>query len=95
MVESAADILEELGGFLQAVPKQQQLPLMDTKSDTKSDTKFDTKLAKLLAQIDYATTPFDVIVLRSGLTVGEVSSIILSLELAGCVESVTGGYTRI
>lgn len=83
LVESSADILEELGGFLQLTPRQAQLPIMDSKQ------------AKLLAKIDYATTPLDVIVLRSGLTVSEVSSILLSLVLAGCVESVTGGYVRV
>lgn len=86
LVESANDILEELGGFLQL-----QLPVPPQRKPRMADPK----QAKLLAQIDYATTPVDVIVLRTGLTVSEVSSILLSLELGGCVESVPGGYIRI
>jgi len=85
LVESAQDILEELGGFLKMPKQQNQLSLVE----------ITTEQADLLAQIDYAVTSLDVIVLRSRLTVGEVSSILLSLELAGYIGSVTGGYIRI
>ena len=37
----------------------------------------------------------DVIILRSGLTAGEVSSILLILELDGYIQSVPGGYVRL
>ena len=48
----------------------------------------------LLKQIDYEMTATDTIILRSGLTAGEVSSILLALELQGHIQAVIGGYVR-
>jgi DNA processing protein len=49
---------------------------------------------QILLQIEYEITPLDVILSRSGLTAGEVSSILLLLELNGYIQSVPGGYIR-
>ena len=49
----------------------------------------------LIAQIDYAATSMDMIILRSGLTAGEVSSILLTLDLQGYIRAVPGGYVRV
>ena len=49
---------------------------------------------KIYDQIGSTVTSLDEIILRSGLTAGEVSSILLLLELQGHVQSVTGGYVR-
>ncbi len=113
LVESSADILEELGGFLQLefpgsrlssgrrVAAEQRLAVggdgvpgvVPAKAGIQPE--IDSKQAKLLAKIDYATTPLDVIVLRTGLTVSEVSSILLSLELENYIEAVAGGFVRV
>jgi DNA processing protein len=49
---------------------------------------------QVLEQITYEITSMDVIVLRSGLTIGELSSILLILELNGYIQSVPGGFVR-
>lgn len=86
LVETAQDVLEEISGILQhfAVPPPmpQQCPELPAEQ------------AKLLACLDDAPTAVDVIVGRSGLTIEEVSSMLLLLELNNLVASVPGGYMR-
>lgn len=48
----------------------------------------------LYACLSTDTTPLDAIVSESGLTAGEVSSMLLTLELSGYIEAVVGGYRR-
>jgi DNA processing protein len=88
LIETADDILEELGPLWQAmtIPPPEKPPA--------SDEKLTKKQRELLLNIDYAATPLDVIIVRSGLTAGEVSSMLLALELQGWVEIVSGGYAR-
>lgn len=84
LVEKADDILEELPTTLtksiKNTPIRKPIPMPPSHP--------------LLEQIDYAVTPMDTIILRSGLTAGEVSSILLSLELHGHIHAVQGGYMR-
>jgi DNA processing protein len=81
LVETANDILEELGSLRAvAVALKPDLP---------------PEQGVLLALIGHEMTPLDVILFRSRLTAGEVSSILLSLELNGYVQSVPGGYARV
>jgi DNA processing protein len=84
LVESAQDIFDELGTNQSCVA----LPLTVTDSDLSPTER------TVLAQIEYAITPIDVIITRSRLTAAEVSSMLLALELSGHVESVPGGYIR-
>jgi len=103
LVETAADVIEELGSLHASLVLKASQPLSSrepSQPDMGGQLCFDpsdlsSKDCQLLEQIDYAPTPLDVIVLRSGLTIGELSSILLSLELKGLVRSVAGGYTRI
>lgn len=89
LVETVNDILEELSGIYAA-----RSPL--TRSSNKSlDNQLSPSHKQLLEQIDYEITPVDVILLRSRLTAGEVSSILLILELNGYIQSVPGGYIRV
>lgn len=83
LIETAADILEELGA-LKAIVVQDDEKLAD----------LDEKQRGLLSQIGYETTALDAIIVRCGLTPSEVSSMLLSLELAGYVTMVPGGYLR-
>lgn len=96
LVETAQDILEELSAF-QALypvvsPKAQGEPIQKREVTKRALTPLQTLL---LQQIDYQLTPMDVILCRSALTAGEVSSMLLSLELSGYIQVVTGGYVRI
>jgi DNA processing protein len=66
---------------------------LEDKSGNK-DTTLHQAARLMLRQIDYAPTPMDAIISRSGLTAGEVSSILLTLELQGFIRTVSGGYVR-
>ena len=88
LVETADDILEEL------------MPLLGTSKNLSHIIKdkeppADQSMAIIWEQIGYELTATDVIIMRSGLTAGEVSSILLSLELEGYVRAVSGGYVRV
>lgn len=93
LVETANDILEELSR------------LINISSATSESGQSKTNLAKheldedygrLLESMGYDPTPIDVIIERSGLTVEEVSSMLLILELKGHVGCGSGGlYTRL
>ena len=85
LVEKAEDILEELGSLYAA-----QLPLLSPKKQS----KLDANQLKLLAQIGHEVTALELIIHRSGLTAGEVSSMLLALELLNYVYVVPGGYVR-
>ena len=88
LVESAADILEELAPHLRAV-------LAETPDQpSQSSIELDDDYQALLACIGHETTPVDRLVERSGLTAEVVSSMLLILELQGFVESAAGGYAR-
>lgn len=88
LVEGADDILEELSVLTQTIKS------MNTEQAIDLEINLPEKEKLLLAQVEYEMTPLDVIVLRSGLTLIEVSSILLALELQGYIHSIPGGYIR-
>ncbi len=90
LVETAADVLEELGSLTGTVAepkpasKQECLPPLDE------------EYAQLLECIGFESTAIDQLVELSGLTPEAVSSMLLILELQGYVASSPGGlYSRI
>jgi DNA processing protein len=85
LVESAHDILVELGA-LHAV--------LIEKNPTKPLQELSKLEGEILQFIGYEMTPLDAIIMRSGLTAAEVSSMLLPLELRGYVSIVPGGYVR-
>jgi DNA processing protein len=89
LVETVDDILEELPP-LYSTFSQNNEPVKQ-----KSKLTIDARHEHLLNQIAYEITSLDAIILRSGLTAHEVSSMLLHLELQGLVETVRGGYLRI
>ncbi len=88
LVETAKDILDEIGVLIQAPS------INSVDSLNKEAVDLDPKLKRILAQIGYEVTAMDVIISRSGLTASELSSMLLSLELEGYVHSIPGGYVR-
>jgi len=57
--------------------------------------RLDPAEAKILAFVTDNCTPLDGIVDQSGLTSQQVSTMLLSLELQGCIKTVPGGVVRI
>lgn len=88
LVETVDDITGQLGGLMGAVLTQSAVI-------QSSQVEVSSKNRSVLDQIEYVTTPVDVIILRTGLTASEVSSILLTLALDGCVRFVPGGVVRV
>lgn len=94
LVETAQDILEELGplttGFCR--PREKERGNGDKKYG--NENKFDPEYQKLLEYIGYEPTPIDMLVEKSGFTAGNISSMLLILELRGYVKQDFGGYIK-
>jgi DNA processing protein len=87
LVETSADILEELGEY-----NQQHEPVMTENLQS----ELDLEQQNLLNLVDFSPTSVDYLVKKSDLAVEIVSSILLQLELQGYISSVAGGcYMRI
>ena len=91
LVENVEDILVELNPLHGSISKKTRY--FDTPSGNNIED-IDDKSQQLLMRIGYEPTALDTIVVRSGLTSSEVSSMLLSLELKGYIDTVPGGYTR-
>lgn len=89
LVETAADILDELSGVLQLSRAKQTMSTIVT-----STKVIAAEQAAILALVDFSATPVDMIVERSGLTVDAVSSMLLMLELDNFIMAIPGGYIR-
>lgn len=91
LVETAADILEELAPQLHAAieaPGEEGEEVEEEQAH-----ELDKDYRQLLACMDGGPSSVDQIVQRSGLTADAVSSMLLLLEMQGYVTSATGGYT--
>jgi DNA processing protein len=92
LVETAADIVEELGGALGALAARADSVASPPAADAPAD---DPAYAQLLDALGFDPVGVDTLVARSGLTTGEVSSMLLMLELQGRVQSLSGArYQR-
>ena len=84
LVESAQDVLEELGGWTVAAPAATAPDPSDDDADP------------LLRHLGHDPCTLDMLCQRSGLTPDTVSAMLLQLELAGKVASLPGGrYQRV
>lgn len=93
LVESVADILEELPASLAAAREQQSPPTDDTHS---RPTKIPEEARTLLNAMGYTPVTVDELVERVGLTAQMLSSMLLAMELQGLVEALPGGrYGRL
>ena len=103
LVETAADILEEIAPQLNA-----WLQLDKSTSSTPQQLSYnsadewqllenlDPEYAQVLEALGYEALPIDQIILNTGLTTEQVSSILLMLELQGFVTACGGGqYMRL
>jgi DNA processing protein len=94
LVETADDILEEINGLLQwSVNRKAAKPVLSAPSV--SAEPLNQEYTTLLRAIDFASTPMDLVISRTGLTAGTVSSMLSILELQGYISAGSGGYVRI
>ena len=98
LVESAADIIEELGidgiSNLHLIYEQQTLVDASTIIPEKNSNN-DLCNDALLASVGFEITPVDRVVSRSELPIEEVLTRLTMLELNGLVAAVPGGYLRL
>jgi DNA processing protein len=92
LVETAADVLEELSPLANIAQKRPQHKKVE-KADPAPT--LDPNCQRLLSYIDYEPTPVDVLVARSGMKAEEVSSMLLLLELQSLIQMEAGGYRKI
>jgi DNA processing protein len=108
LVETAADILEELGPIARVTAAVQgstnvaggrtpeATPARQTDGEGNIATGLGVEAMTLLDCLGFDPTPVDSLIERSGLTPEAVSSMLLVLELQGHVVSAPGGhYTRV
>jgi DNA processing protein len=89
LVEQASDIVEELHGLLACLQAPQESAHEGVEPEP------DAEYAQLLVAMGWDPVDIDSLAARSGLTIGEVSSMLLMLELQGSVRALSGGrYQR-
>ncbi|HET9679778.1 MAG TPA: DNA-processing protein DprA, partial [Gammaproteobacteria bacterium] len=92
LVETADDILQELAPLLETMAQEPAInPDRTAKSPNTHTDEEDPDYTALLKVVGYDPTPVDVIVQRSGLPAGVVSSMLLILELQNRVHALPGG----
>jgi DNA processing protein len=102
LVETAGDILEELGPLIASIRAQdhEKPPSHgdDQGNPEQSQQVIDAlpspEHKQLYAQLGYEPISVDTLVARSQLTAEAVSAMLVELELRGCVTSYSGMYSR-
>jgi len=94
LVEAAEDVIEELGALVKYVTRSNMGSSRHEYGD-KEGVPLSRAQEALLDKIGYDCTSVDSLVERTGLAVGSTSSMLLELELRGCIASVPGGYVRL
>jgi DNA processing protein len=91
LVETASDIIEELLPYLPA----HITPAAETLNTEKNEPTLDPDHQKLLKCLQYEAIAIDELVDHSGFSAAEVASMLLIMELEGCVVNEGGRYTRV
>ena len=100
-VETAADIVEEVGGMLAgmqtaAARRDGRMARPAAPAGELPDELASADYARLLDALGWDPGDVDTLVPRGGLTTGELSSMLLLLEMHGFVRSLSGGrYQRV
>ena len=90
-MEKASDVLEELTALTVDPAWTGTVPGGGLDAARDSGPELDGEYQQLLDCMGYDPVSVDALVERSGLTAEAVSSMLLLLELRGCVSSLTGG----
>jgi len=89
LVDQASDIIDDIGSLLGFMEQQ---PDLNHSTET---VEMDTDYQKLLETIGYDPVSIESLVQRSGLTIEQLSSMLLILELNDHIQTVAGGqYVR-
>jgi DNA processing protein len=92
LVESAADIVDELGTLVDHIATISEAPEPAESAPSENDPEY----GALFDAMGFDPASADEIAARSGLTIDQVSSMLLILELEGKIEAQAGGrYSRL
>jgi DNA processing protein len=95
LVESAADIMEELLPLVNSAPiRHTSAAEIDPSPEKKSADTLDSSYQTLLKHMEFEPVGIDELVERSTLNASEIASMLLILELQGEVVSQNGLYSR-
>jgi len=86
LVESAEDIVNELGPLAGHLMQNAR-----SESDVETSAPVDPEYEALLVALGFDSATADELAQRSGLTIAQVSSMLLILELEGKIETQSGG----
>ncbi|MEW8185627.1 MAG: DNA-processing protein DprA, partial [Candidatus Thiodiazotropha endolucinida] len=89
LVESAQDIVEELGALFATLENPTET---DSPAEGSDIMQRDADYQRLVQALGYDPVSVDELITRTGLTAEAVSSMLLLLELEGHVSSAPGGY---
>ncbi len=87
LVEAADDIVSELATLAGHLLEEMAAPILPTVKTVDTDEEY----VKLLNTLGHDPVNIDELVERSGLTIDQVSSMLLILELEGKIEKLSGG----
>jgi DNA processing protein len=87
LVEAAEDIVSELATLAGHLLEEMAAPTLPTVKSVDADEEY----VKLLNTLGHDPVTIDELVERSGLTIDQVSSMLLILELEGKIEKLSGG----
>ena len=88
LVEAADDIIAELAPLVGHLLESMEAPAAPRETAVGADSEY----VKLLDALGHDPVNIDELVERSGLTIDQVSSMLLILELEGTIEKLSGGH---
>lgn len=99
LVETSADVIDALGPAAQRLASSlrgrlQAVAAASATAPAANPIEPDPQRVRLLAALGHDPVGIDILAERSGLTVGELSSMLVLLELEGVVSAQHGRYTR-
>jgi DNA processing protein len=96
LVESADDIVSELGPLVAHLMQNSQVPSARPVPREPVAPQHDADYEKLISALGHDPATVDELARQSGLTIGQVSSMLLILELEGEIEALNSGqYARL
>jgi DNA processing protein len=86
LVDQASDIIDDIGSLLGYIAEQ-----VETHNDSLSNSEFDSEYQAVLDAMGYDPVSIDTLVNRCGLTIEQLSSMLLILELNDQIKTAPGG----
>lgn len=95
LVESAEDIVSEVGPLVAHLMQNSGSRQSERTTSADVPPQHDEEYERLMSALDHDPATVDELARQSGLTIGQVSSMLLILELEGKIEALNGGQYAI